>query len=106
MTNFNVFHHNLHLNGRCPVCNTMYDLQKFKILAERDQNVLTYIQCSHCGSALLSVLSMSPHGLQAVGLVTDLTSDEVTQFGQQSVVSSNDVLNLHQSLEDDQFNIP
>lgn len=106
MANFNAFHSNLHLNGRCPVCNTMYDLQKFKILAERDQHVLTYIQCSQCGSALLSVLSMSPHGLQAVGLVTDMNSDEVSQFEQQAAISSNDVLNLHQALEDDRFQIP
>lgn len=101
MLNFNVYQPNLHLNGRCPICNTMYDLQKFKILAERDQNVLTYIQCSQCGSALLSMLSMGPQGVRAVGLVTDLTSDEVMHFEGSQRVSVDDVLELHEAMEKD-----
>ena len=103
---FNVFHSNLHLNGRCPVCNTMYDLQKFKIIAERDQNVLTYIQCSSCGSAVLSMLTAGQQGLQAVGLVTDLTLDEVMTFERGEAVSSDDVLKLHDLLEQDKNLIP
>lgn len=106
MLNFNVFHANMHLNGRCPVCNTMYDLQKFKILAEHEQNVLTYIQCSHCGSALLSLLSMGQQGLQAVGLVTDLTFDEVAAFESGEPVSVDDALKLHEALENDDRIIP
>lgn len=107
MAHFNAYHSNLRMNGRCPICNTMYDLQKFKILAEREQNVLTYIQCSHCGSAILSVLSMQPQGLQAVGLVTDLTSDEVVNFesGEHNV-SVDDVVDMHEALDKDQNIIP
>jgi len=104
--NFNNFHHNLRLNGRCPICNTMYDLQKFKILAERDQNVLTFIQCAQCGSGLLSMLTMTPQGLQAVGLVTDMTSDEVVNFEQGRTVSSDDVVALHTALENNLNIIP
>jgi hypothetical protein len=35
-----------------------------------------------------------------------MNSDEVAQFEQQAAISSNDVLNLHQALEDDRFIIP
>lgn len=104
--NFNNFHHNLRLNGRCPICNTQYDLQKFKILAEREQNVLTYIQCAQCGSALLSMLTMTPQGLQAVGLVTDMTSDEVVNFEQGQSISTSDVIAMHEALEKDHNIIP
>ncbi len=103
---FNTFHSNLRLNGRCPICNTMYDLNRFKILAERDQNVLTYIQCSQCGSALLSLLTMNPQGLQAVGLVTDLSSEEVMNFEQGKAVSTDDVISMHDALERDHDIIP
>lgn len=103
---FNVFHSNLHLNGRCPVCNTMYDLQQFKIIAERDQNVLTYITCASCGSAVLSMLTAGQQGLQAVGLVTDLTLDEVATFEQGGAVVADDVIRLHDLLEHDTNLIP
>jgi hypothetical protein len=103
---FNVFHSNLHLNGRCPVCNTMYDLQKFKIIAEREQNVLTYIQCSSCGSAVLSMLTAGQQGLQAVGLVTDLTLDEVIAFEGNDAVGPDDVIALHDRLMNDRSIIP
>lgn len=107
MAPFNVFHQNLHLNGRCPVCNTMYDLQKFRIIAERDQNVLTYIQCASCGSAVLSMLSAGQQGLQAVGLVTDLTVDEVVAFERSGApVSADDAIALHGLLERDRTIIP
>lgn len=106
MTGFNVFHQNLHLNGRCPVCNTMYDLQKFRIIAERDQNVLTYIQCANCGSALLSMMTAGQQGLHAVGLVTDQTLEEVVRFERGGPVTADDVLGMHALLERDVNFIP
>lgn len=106
MINASAFNSNLRMNGRCPVCNSMYDLQKFKILAEKDQNVLTYIQCGQCGSAVLSMLTMNPQGLQAVGVVTDLSSDEVVNFEQGRPVSTDDVIKVHELLDNDTNLIP
>lgn len=106
MTNFNVYHSNLHLNGRCPVCNTMYDLQKFQIIAERDQNVLTYIQCANCGSALLSMMTANPQGLRAVGLVTDQTVDEVVRFERGGPITADNAIEMHDLLEKDTNIIP
>lgn len=106
MTNFNVFHQNLHLNGRCPVCNTMYDLQKFRIIAEHEQNVLTYIQCANCGSALLSMMTAGQQGLHAVGLVTDLQLEEIVKFERGGPISSDDVIDMHALLENDKNIIP
>lgn len=92
----------MRLNGRCPICNTVYDLQKYRVIGERDHNILTYIQCSHCGSAMLSLMSMNQFGLQAIGLLTDLTGDEVLPFERGDEVTENDVISLHRALEEDQ----
>ncbi len=101
MPQFHPYHSNLRLNGRCPVCSTPYDLNKFKILAEREQHVLTYIECGSCGAGLLSLLTVQPQGMEAVGLVTDLASDEVARFEQGASVSADDVLAMHDALERD-----
>jgi hypothetical protein len=95
----------LRLNVRCPVCNTPYDLQKLRIIGERDQQLLSYIDCGQCSTALLSIMTMNPNGMTAHGLVTDLTLDEVIDWDRVKPVSTDDVLELHQGLEADDHQI-
>lgn len=91
--------HLLKLNARCPVCTNLYDLQKLRIIGERDQQILAYIDCPTCSTALLSVLSMSPNGMTAQGLVTDLTVDEVVDMDVRKSINADEVLDLHEFLE-------
>ena len=87
------------MNVRCPVCGSQYNLQKLRILGERDQQLLAYIDCGVCSSALLSILSVGPTGMTAHGLVTDLTADEVVDSEQWRLVKADDVLELHEFLD-------
>lgn len=91
----------LRFNVRCPICANMYDLQKLHILGEREQQVLAYIDCANCGTALISILSMTAGGMTAQGLVTDLTIEEVVDSEEWEKVSMNDVLDTHELLEQD-----
>jgi hypothetical protein len=91
--------HLLKLNARCPICNNMYDLQKLRIIGEREQQVLAYIDCATCSTALLSILSMQPNGMTAHGLVTDLTVEEVVDSEAWKAVGADDVLDLHEFLD-------
>lgn len=87
------------MNVRCPVCANTYDFQRLKVLGEADQQVLTYIDCNSCGTALLSILMMSQAGVTAQGLVTDLTVDEVVASDDWRSLDADDVLNVHELLE-------
>lgn len=91
--------HLLKLNARCPVCGNLYDLQKLRIIGEREQQILAYIDCGSCSTALLSILSMNPNGMTARGLVTDLTVEEVVDSEAWKAVGADDVLDLHEFLE-------
>ena len=91
--------HLLKLNARCPICGNLYDLQKLRIIGEREQQVLAYIDCTTCSTALLSILSMSPNGMTAHGLVTDLSVEEVVDSEAWNMVKADDVLDLHEFLE-------
>lgn len=91
--------HLLKLNAKCPVCGNLYDLQKLRIIGERDQQVLAYIDCATCSTALLSILSMSPNGMTAHGLVTDLSVEEVIDSEAWRQVQADDVLELHEFLD-------
>lgn len=91
--------HLLKLNARCPICGNLYDLQKLRIIGERDQQILAYIDCATCSTALLSILSMSPNGMTAHGLVTDLSVEEVVDSEAWRQVKADDVLDLHEFLD-------
>lgn len=102
-SNFN--HNIIRLNVRCPICGDVYDWQRLRILGERDQQVLTYIDCGRCSTAVLTVLSMSQSGMTAQGTVTDLTLDEVYDYSEDEAVTLDDVLAVHQLLDRDETRI-
>ncbi|MFC1662713.1 hypothetical protein ACFL04_00925 [Patescibacteria group bacterium] len=87
---------NMRLNGRCPVCSTAYNFQNVRVLGEKDQQVLTFIQCSHCGSGVVSVLSMNPLGLKASGVITDLSAEEIIGLDGADDVTDDDVMDIHE----------
>lgn len=91
--------HLIRFNARCPVCASTFDLQHLRILGEREQQVLTYIDCAECGTAMVSVLSMSPNGMIAQGVVTDLSPEELIDVHDTDNISMNDVLAAHEFLE-------
>ncbi len=91
--------HLLKLNAKCPICGNLYDLQKLRIIGERDQQILAYIDCSTCSTALLSIFSMSPNGMTAHGLVTDLSVEEVVDSEAWNQIKDDDVLELHEFLD-------
>jgi len=93
----------IRFNARCPICQSVYDMQKLKILGERDQQLLAYIDCAACGTAMLTILSISPNGMTAQGVVTDLSVDEVVESDAWEQVSTNDVLAIHEYLESDRL---
>ncbi len=97
------FHNPLiRLNGKCPTCSTAYDFQRLRILGERDQAVLAFLECGACGTSVLSLLQASPGGLSSHLLVTDLTADEVEQrLDRDGTISPDDLIDFHEFLEAD-----
>lgn len=89
------------LNVRCPNCSNLFDFQRLQILGEREQQVLTYIDCVVCGTSLLSILSLTPGGMTAQGLVTDLIVDEIPDIENDAQLTHDDVLELYNTLERD-----
>jgi hypothetical protein len=79
----------------CPLCQTPYTPLSARILAERDDAHLIYIQCRHCSASLVAFVTIGPNGLESVGTVTDLTSIEVLAAHDRSAVTTDDVLTMY-----------
>lgn len=88
----------LRLMTTCPICNTQYNPVAAKIVEEREQAHLIHIQCKNCGSSIVAVIMIGGLGISTVGLICDLTSDDVFKFKDSKRVSTDDVISIHQIL--------
>lgn len=83
----------------CPLCQAHYNPLKTQIMAERDDSHLLFLECRQCGSAVVAVVTSGMSGLTSVGMVTDLTSQELFPSQHHHPVSADDVITLYQWLE-------
>lgn len=88
----------LKLLSYCPLCESNYNPLRAKVLEEKDEAHLLHIQCSNCGGSVVALLFTSGAGPTSIGLVTDLTSDDVLRFKDQTTVKTDEVISFHQFL--------
>ncbi len=88
----------LRLISYCPLCEASYNPLRARVLDERDEAHLVHIQCARCGSSIVALIMSSGIGITSVGLVTDLTGDDVLRFKDETRISVDEVLDVHQLL--------
>lgn len=98
---FNLFNDNPTLITHCPVCNLRYDPIEARILEEGDNAHLVFIKCRDCASAVLAVIVSNNMGISSIGLITDLSAEDVIRFKQRGKISVDDVIEVHQFLSKD-----
>ena len=92
----------LRLIQKCPICNQDYASGRIQILEEEGNSFLAYLTCGFCHSSILLRVMTLPHGLVGNAILTDLSSEEVLPFSEESKVISNDVLFIHDYLAKDE----
>jgi len=84
---FDLFNESLRVvSTHCPVCNSRY----------KNDAHLVHITCQQCRSAILAVVLVNGTGISSIGLVTDLTSEDVLKFRDAGALTHDDVIDLHQ----------
>lgn len=96
----------LRLISYCPLCHTNFNPFKIKILEEKGDSHLLHTECQCCHSSVVILVLASELGVSSVGLVTDLTGDEVMKFKNSSEVTSDDVIEIHMELNRKQVFLP
>ena len=94
---------NLRLIKHCPVCQREYQQTLVQVLSENEFGLLTHMTCAHCGAHLLTRLSTMPQGVVGNSILTDLQADEVMSFIANDEISADDVLRVHQMLENQEL---
>src|SRR3990167_8528966 len=92
------FGENLKLVSYCPLCENKHSSTEAKILDDNDGAKLVYIKCKKCYTSVVAVVIQNALGMSSVGVITDLTSNDVLKFRQTQDISTDDVLNIHEFL--------
>lgn len=82
----------LKIVSRCPICQTEHNPLETALLDEAGGSHLIYIKCRKCSSGVVAALTPTSFGLSSVGLVTDLSGNEILRFKESARVSADDVL--------------
>ena len=93
---FNLFNDNNTPITHCPVCHLRYDPLEAKILDEAEANHLVHVKCRNCQSAIVAVLLTNQLGVSSIGLITDLSSEDVLRFKNNAPISADEVIEAHE----------
>ena len=90
----------LKLVSFCPVCETRYNPMEAKLLGEQGETHFLHVQCRKCQHSILAMVLMNHVGASSVGLLTDLSYDDVVRVKAGSWVSVDDVIEVHQLFDE------
>ena len=90
---------NLKLISYCPLCNTHYNPNEAKVLEQREGAHLIHVQCGSCYSSIVAVIITGGIGVSSVGLITDLTGEDVIKFKDSEPVCEDDVIEAYEVLQ-------
>ncbi len=95
----------LKLISYCPLCETHYNPMEAKILEQRDDAHLIHVQCRRCRSSIIVLVTNHQGGVASVGMVTDLSAEDVMRFRGSERVTCDDVLNIHEYFQQQKVQI-
>jgi hypothetical protein len=91
----------LKLVSKCPVCSEQYQPFQASIVEEKDEAQLVHIQCRKCASAIVALIVNGQMGLTSVGVITDLSSNDVERFKDAPSITEQDLFTAFQELKKD-----
>lgn len=91
----------LKLMQSCPLCSEPYDAQSVRVASQHEDATLLHVKCHKCSGALVAAVLQNGMGSSSVGMITDLSFEDVVHFKQQQAVSTDDCLVLHEFLKTD-----
>ena len=83
---------------RCRVCRRSYDRAQVRVAARRDEIWLVSARCSLCRNQQIFCVALRGNGNETI--LRDVSAAEEAQFAAMAPLTADDVLDMHQFLED------
>lgn len=88
----------LTLLRKCPICNIAYEPKMFQAVDENNGAHLLHGTCAICHQSVLVLIMTSPMGISSVGMVTDLTTQDIRRMSRKQSISEDELLSFHSLL--------
>lgn len=69
------------------------------MIDEADEGVLLHVHCPSCTSSVIAVVTQGKLGSSAVGILTDLSAEELEHQRSHGPLTARDILHLHTQLQ-------
>ncbi|MFC1787634.1 hypothetical protein ACFLZY_00210 [Patescibacteria group bacterium] len=99
----NLFSEGLKLVSYCPLCETRFNSMEARVLGEDQETHLLHITCKKCRNSILALVLLSGSGSSSVGVITDLSADDVFRFKRSKKISTDDVIEVHTLFKGDKW---
>lgn len=97
----NLWNEGMRIVSRCPLCDSRSNAMEARLLGENGDTHLLHIRCRKCANSILALVLISTSGASTVGMVTDLSFDDVMRLRRGRRLTIDDVLAAHVSMRDD-----
>jgi uncharacterized Zn finger protein len=87
----------------CPFCGASMEKLDIRLLKEMHDRELVHVHCEACLGSIIALLLMTGPGIASIGLVTDLSFDDMVKSVEEREVSLDDVLGMHELLKSPRF---
>ncbi len=91
---------------KCPICSTKYLVEQTRVISSQqhmpfnEARILIHSDCAKCKSSVMFNVEIRGPQVYSVGMVTDLTSADSMKFKDFSRISTDELINLHLTLQE------
>lgn len=82
----------------CPICNTAYSEEMFHAIEKKDEAHLLHGTCAKCNQSVLALVMTSTMGVSSVGMITDLTAEDIRKMSKKQSISEDELFSFHSLL--------
>ena len=89
----------LRLITHCPMCRASYQDAEVRFCNDLGTAKVYHCTCLTCAHALLVVVMENPSFSSSIGMVTDLSADDVRRLDRQTALTTDECVRFHDLLE-------
>ena len=78
--------------SRCPICGQSYQGERVRLLLQKESSSLIHSTCSQCHGSFMAMVVLAGRGLSSVGMVTDLSFEDVQRLYRAQPLSLDEVI--------------
>ncbi len=89
--------------NRCPICGANYESEKAQLFAKNETANMIHLTCIQCNSYFIAMVLVVGQGLSSVGMVTDLSFDDITRLHKATPFTTDDMIKGYETIHHNYF---